>query len=566
MAENITNAIKCIVTEEDKWFNTIFLSVVTALTIIGNSVALHAFFVSPELKRITYYFIASLCISDLLIAFISMPLWAIDTFLCYETHKALKMTYLALDLFCATWSIMSLAMISIERFVCIKYALHYYSILTQRRAYYMMIFVVIYAGIVTTIQVTINFDNKDYRYSLAQFSIVLLSYVVPVTIKIVSYFHIYKEASRQSKQIRSYKLGSNNNDTGSETELTEVSTPESPVTTPKKSLRKSESNTSSRVSWTTSPLARKRQVTQERIKVLHDLNEEGFESSDDSSSLNNSSNANKFQNPAKDTAKVSHKFSFINRITKRTSSSSRNTANGTYKIIRADKKVSFPPLLNNDKVRNDDNHNSDNKKQLSVRSHEGNLFPGNQSPKTNGELYCEDIDQRKRSVSCPANTATRKSLEPADAYDIIDNRSSHKSNKSSPASSPLLQRLRAASSKWSPGNSPSMFRRKSLKIRSENKRREQKIKRFKKELRAAKVVALIMGTFLFCWTPFISLVAMEGIKPYVEFDYPLRFVVYAKALHFINSTLNPILYVVLNRVYRSAVMKIIKRIRFWTKT
>ena len=75
-----------------------------------------------------------------------------------------------------------------------------------------------------------------------------------------------------------------------------------------------------------------------------------------------------------------------------------------------------------------------------------------------------------------------------------------------------------------------------------------------------------MGTFLFCWTPFISLVAMEGIKPYVKFDYPRRFVVYAKALHFINSTLNPILYVVLNRVYRSAVIKIIKRIRFWTKT
>ena len=566
MAENITNAMtKCIVTEEDKWFNTIFLSVVTVLTIIGNSVALHAFFVSPELKRITYYFIASLCVSDLLIAFISMPLWAIDTFLCYDTHKALTVTYLALDLFCATWSIMSLAMISIERFLCIKYALHYYRILTQRRAYYMMIFVVIYAGIVTTIQFTIDFDNKDFRYSLAQFSLVLLSYVVPVTIKIVSYYCIYKEASRQSKQIRSYKLGSNNNDSESVTELTEVYTPESPVTTPKKSLNESESNTGSRVSWTTSPLARKRQVTQERIKVLHDLNEEGFESSDDISSLNNSSSASKFQNLAEDTANVSHKFSFINRITKR-SPSSRNTANGTCKIRRTNKKVSFPPLLNNDNVRSDDNHNSDNQKQLSVRSHEGNLFPGNQSPKTNGELYCEDIDQRKRSVSCPANTATRKSLEPADAYDIIDHRSGHKSNKSSPASSPLLQRLRAASSKWSPGNSPSMFRKKSLKIRTENKRREQKIKRFKKELRAAKVVALIMGTFLFCWTPFISLVAMEGIKPYVKFDYPRRFVVYAKALHFINSTLNPILYVVLNRVYRSAVMKIIKRIRFWTKT
>ena len=133
----------------------------------------------------------------------------------------------------------------------------------------------------------------------------------------------------------------------------------------------------------------------------------------------------------------------------------------------------------------------------------------------------------------------------------------HHRQRHSDGSSFLLKKIRS----WSPAASPLISRKgNNNKKTSEQKRQEQKIHRFKKELRAAKVVALIMGTFLVCWTPFNVLILCYAFN----MEASMRSIMISKLLHYTNSAINPILYVVLNKVYRSAVVKVIKKFKVFS--
>ncbi len=95
------------------------LCITIIITLFGNNIALAAFFVSRELRKITYYFIVNLCISDLTVAVLSMPFWISFVITGWPNNQsgAIYTFWLCLDVFCGSWSIMSLAMISIERYV-----------------------------------------------------------------------------------------------------------------------------------------------------------------------------------------------------------------------------------------------------------------------------------------------------------------------------------------------------------------------------------------------------------------------------------------------------------------
>jgi len=156
----------------------------------------------------------------------------------------------------------------------------------------------------------------------------------------------------------------------------------------------------------------------------------------------------------------------------------------------------------------------------------------------------EDNAERNRSISCPYSKQMRKSL---DINGLPDQKESRNGS-----SSPFLRRFRG-SSKGSETNSPSVIRRN----REKQKRQEQKIRRFKKELRAAKVVGLIMGTFLTCWMPFMFFILLNILNK----SFKMIFLMIAIDLHYLNSAINPVLYVLLNKVYRNAVMKVFKKIK-----
>lgn len=256
------------ITDGERYFNTLFLTIVMVLTILGNSIALHAFIVTPDLKKVTYYFIASLCISDLMVAIFSIPLWIVEVLSNWsKLSQTWRVLYACVDILCGTWSIMSLAMISIERYLCITYAMKYFRIMTMNKVYIIFAFVTVYSVTVTVVD---SKELEDTGYIAQQFVIFTMSFVIPVLIKLFTYGKIYEEARKQTKQINALqKVGQSIH----ENDINNADDAEGNSDSSNNSLNKN-IHSSSRVSWTVSPLARKRQCTQARIQVLSEVNED----------------------------------------------------------------------------------------------------------------------------------------------------------------------------------------------------------------------------------------------------------------------------------------------------
>ena len=81
------------------------------------------------------------------------------------------------------------------------------------------------------------------------------------------------------------------------------------------------------------------------------------------------------------------------------------------------------------------------------------------------------------------------------------------------------------------------------------------LRRINIEMEAAKLIAAIVGTFLVLWTPFMLVVILASFGVPVSLDT----VIIAKCLHYANSAVNPILYVVLNMPFRRAARSVMSK-------
>ena len=77
---------------------------------------------------------------------------------------------------------------------------------------------------------------------------------------------------------------------------------------------------------------------------------------------------------------------------------------------------------------------------------------------------------------------------------------------------------------------------------------------WKSHLKATKVIGLKLGMFLLLWTPYMVVVALTYFKVEVSFDT----VLVVKCLHYSNSAINPILYVLSNRMFKDALRRILR--------
>ena len=95
------------------------------------------------------------------------------------------------------------------------------------------------------------------------------------------------------------------------------------------------------------------------------------------------------------------------------------------------------------------------------------------------------------------------------------------------------------------------------KIRTRSSSIVNSLRALKRELKAALTLSLILGCFVVSWTPFIGLNIEYYRCPTCPIDFEL--LKYFKMLHFTNSALNPLLYILLNKRWRSAFFTIIMR-------
>ena len=117
------------------------------LLIIGalaaNTFVCLAVYEQRSARRITRYFIINLCVADIFITVISMPVWLI--FLLYDNRSAVHLLgesfvtiWRHVDILCGTASILSLTSISVDRYIAVSRPFSYTQCITSKRALFLI--------------------------------------------------------------------------------------------------------------------------------------------------------------------------------------------------------------------------------------------------------------------------------------------------------------------------------------------------------------------------------------------------------------------------------------------
>ncbi|XP_020892263.1 dopamine D2-like receptor [Exaiptasia diaphana] len=176
----------------------IFLFFIFVMTLSGNILVILAFKSYRKLRTKTNYFVVSLAIADILVAFLSMPIWGAYLLIGpYWNQELLTKFWTWVDILCGVASIINLASISIERCICITRPLTYHSFMTSRRAIYIILANWAWALIISSIKL-FYYEWPRPNYELL---ITISCFFLPLGIMCFSYRLIFKAARYQARQI-----------------------------------------------------------------------------------------------------------------------------------------------------------------------------------------------------------------------------------------------------------------------------------------------------------------------------------------------------------------------------
>lgn len=192
---------------------------ISIFSFVANTIVCIVFCLYDQLRQVKHYFVVNLAMVDNILVIIAVPMivayvleWNINTPLCRAQ--------IVIDVLCGTASIVSLAVISIERYIAVVTPLHYDSRVTTFRAILIIIFTWFYSLMVSFITLlAYAMPNSPAVTSPKQcvffggefvIFIAVSSFVLPVAIMACAYWKIFLVAHVHAIRIQAMQVPSNN--------------------------------------------------------------------------------------------------------------------------------------------------------------------------------------------------------------------------------------------------------------------------------------------------------------------------------------------------------------------
>eukprot|EP00794_Sanderia_malayensis_P003410 gene3410-3901_t len=257
----------------------IIMIIIIIAAVFGNSLVFGAFIKFKRLRSPTNLFILNLALMDFLIAIIPSVFWTAYLIIKWPSRKEHAIVYKiweCLDTGCGFGSIWSLAFISIDRYVCIKDALRYYSLVTKKRVVIcvsLIWFHAVFTGVLSFLKYELLEPKDWFRYY-----VFVTIFIIPLMIMTFCYTNIYFETARHNRQMREMQtLGKFVDDQGSKTG----------------SKEKSNDNTSSNAS---NPPVKNLPLSKEKLEPNAAFNNPSFETSESDVHITEATSTNVMKN------------------------------------------------------------------------------------------------------------------------------------------------------------------------------------------------------------------------------------------------------------------------------
>ncbi|XP_053113506.1 alpha-1D adrenergic receptor [Hemicordylus capensis] len=188
----------------------VFLAIFILSAIVGNILVILSVACNRHLQTVTNYFIINLAIADLLLSTTVLPFSAtLEVLDIWVFGRIFCDIWAAVDVLCCTASIMSLCIISVDRYIGVKYSLKYPTIMTEKKAVIILV-VVWLTSMVISIGPLLGWKepppDNDQQCSITEepgyaiFSS-FFSFYLPLLVILVMYFNIYVVARRTTKNL-----------------------------------------------------------------------------------------------------------------------------------------------------------------------------------------------------------------------------------------------------------------------------------------------------------------------------------------------------------------------------
>ncbi|MBN3288411.1 ADA1A protein, partial [Polyodon spathula] len=180
--------------------------------VIGNILVIFSVVCHRHLRIVTNYFIINLAVADLLLSTTVLPFSATLEVLGYWVFgRVFCNIWAAVDVLCCTASILSLCVISVDRYIGVSYPLRYPTMMTKKRGLVTLAAVWVLAMVIS-IGPLLGWKEPDPKDDnvckiteepgYAIFS-ALGSFYAPLVVILVMYFRVYLAARRETKSLYS---------------------------------------------------------------------------------------------------------------------------------------------------------------------------------------------------------------------------------------------------------------------------------------------------------------------------------------------------------------------------